>query len=70
LRVAERSQYDPVDDRENGGVGPDSERQRQNRDDGERRRAQQAPHRVAEVLAKVVEAHGSFDGQGRHKVEV
>ncbi len=62
LRIAERAQDHAVDDRENRGICADSERERQNRDRGERRRAQQASDGETNILAKIIEAHGGFDG--------
>ncbi len=55
LRIAERAQDHAVDDRENRGICADSERERENRDGGERRRAQQAADSETNILAKVVE---------------
>ena len=60
LRIAQRAQDHAVDDRENRGICADSQRERENRDCGERRRAQQASDSETEILAKVIEAHGEL----------
>jgi hypothetical protein len=51
LRVVHRqhAQEDLVHQREDGGVGPDAERDRQQGDSGEHRRARQAARRVLEI---------------------
>jgi hypothetical protein len=58
IRIAERAKDHGIDDREDGGVRADAQRQRQDRDEGEGRRAQQAPDRVSKVLAKMIKGHG------------
>jgi hypothetical protein len=68
LRIPERPQDHAVDDRENRGICADSERERQDRHGGERRRAQQSAHGEPDVLAEVVKGHAGFDGHGWRKV--
>ena len=61
LWISERPQDHAIDDREDGGIGADAERQGQDGDERERRRAQQAADGVAKILAKIINGHALFD---------
>ena len=50
VRVGERLQQQSVDEAEDGGVGADAERERQQRHDGESRTPRQGSHRISHVL--------------------
>ena len=52
IGIGERAQEDPVDDAEDGAAGADAKCQRENRDDGKPRRAQQLTNRVRAYRAR------------------
>ena len=54
-RIPERPQDRRVEDREDGGVGADAQRQRQQRDGGEHRTAPQRADRVAQIPPDLVQ---------------
>jgi hypothetical protein len=54
LRIGQRAQQHAVDDREDGGVGADAQRQRQHRDGGEAGAARELPRPVPQVLPQGV----------------
>ena len=68
LRVGQRAQQHAVDDREDRGVGADAQGQREDRDQGEPGRAQQAPGGVADIAQQVIHAP-DWTGARHQKVE-
>src|SRR5262249_49070896 len=54
LGIAERPQHDAVDDAEDGGVGADAERERENGEQREAGTLAQPPERVPQVLEERV----------------